>query len=324
LGGELPTVTDACVVLGYLNADTFEAGFRLDRDAAERAIAEHVGGPLGLDPASAAQAILDVSVNHMATAIRQTTLEHGVDPRGAMLVAGGGAGAMVAAALGDALDATRVIIPATAGVLAAYGAHHAPIATEFLLPLFADTSSFDEEAVAAALDRLDIKADAFLDRFAEPGIPSRLTYFVDARYPAQAWDLRVHFDERPKASVDGRIAIEAAFHSEHEHRNGIQDPVSRVEIVTWGVRAEVTNPLDGDASLSPSVSLAQTRTDEVVFGARVHATTRYAGGAINSGQVISGPAVIDESITTVVIPPGWRAEVDKQRDIHLTREEGAR
>ena len=323
-GGELPTVTDACVLLGYLNADTFEAGFRLDRKAAEHAIAKHIAVPLGLEPVKAAQAIMDVSVNHMATAIRQTTLEHGVDPRGAMIVAGGGAGAMVAAALGEALDASRVVIPATAGVLAAYGAHQAPIATEFLLPLFVDTSSFDEAAVAAALKELDTQAEAFLDRFAESGAPGRLTYFVDARYPAQAWDLRVNFEERPEATPAGRIAIEDGFHREHERRNGIQDPTSRVEVVTWGVRAEVANPLQHDASLSPSLSRGPARIDQVVFGSKIHATTRHVGGGLEPGQVISGPAIIDEAITTVVIPPGWRAELDKQHDIHLTRDEDAR
>lgn len=319
-GGELPTVTDACVLLGYLNADTFEAAFRLDRDAAERAIATHIAVPLGLEPVKAAQAILDVSVNQMANAIRQTTLEHGVDPRGALIVAGGGAGAMVATALGDALDASRVVVPATAGVLAAYGSHQAPIATEFLSPLFVDTRAYDEEAVGSVLKELDTQADAFVARFNQDGLPAHITYFVDARYPAQAWDLRVHFDHRPVTSAEGMAVIEQQFHQEHEHRNGIQDSTSRVEVLTWGVRAEVSNPLEKEASLLPDISKVTSRTDTVVFGSKPCPAVRLHGGSLETGQVVLGPAIIDEAITTVVIPPGWKAELDKQRDIQLSRE----
>jgi len=319
-GGELPTVTDACVLLGYLNAETFEAAFRLDRDAAERVIAAHIAKPLGLEPVDAAQAILDVSVHQMANAIRQTTLEHGVDPRGALIVAGGGAGAMVAAALGDALDASRVLVPATAGVLAAFGSHQAPVATEFLSPLFIDTRTFDEEAVVSVIKDLETRAEAFLARFNQRGTHARVTYFVDARYPAQAWDLRVYFDGRPTTSAQGMVALEQEFHREHERRNGIHDPASRVEILTWGVRAEVANPLEQSASLVASSATVAARTDEVTFDKESRPTLRLHGGSVRPGQVIVGPAIIDEPITTVVIPPGWKAELDTQRDIHLSRE----
>jgi N-methylhydantoinase A len=319
-GGELPTVTDACVLLGYLNAETFEAAFSLDKDAARRAITIQIAEPLGLGPVEAAQAILDVSVHQMANAIRQTTLEHGVDPRGALIVAGGGAGAMVAAALGDALDASRVVVPAAAGVLAAYGSHQAPVATEFLSPLFVDTRSYDEEAVVSVLKDLDHQAESFLARFNQGGLPTRLTYFVDARYPAQAWDLRVQLDRPPATDLDGMAALEQEFHREHERRNGIHDPGSRVEVLTWGVRAEVSNPLEEEASLVALSREVPLRTDDVIFGSEHHRTVRHHGGSVEPGQVISGPAIIDEAITTVVIPPGWRAELDRQRDLHLSRE----
>ena len=318
-GGELPTVTDACVVLGYLNAETFEAGFQLDRDAAQRAIAT-IGGPLGLSTVQAAQAIVDVSANHMSSAIRQVTLEHGVDPRGALIVAGGGAGAMVAAALADLLEAHRAVIPATAGVLAAYGAHEAPIATEFTAPYFVDTGAFNCPEVGRLLDSLDARADAFVRRFTAPGTSVRRAYFVDARYPAQAWDLRVHLDGRPTLSEDGARAIANAFHREHLHRNGTEDPGSRVEILAWGVRAEIGQDGGHLPSLTPAPADGSARTDEVVFASRVEPTPRYAGGALAPRQVITGPAIIDEPTTTVVIPPGWVARLDDQRNFHLQRD----
>jgi N-methylhydantoinase A len=322
-GGELPTVTDACVVLGYLNPDTFEAGFRLDRDAAERAIETHIGNPLGLSTVQAAQAIVDVSANHMASAIRQVTLEHGVDPRGALLVAGGGAGAMVAAALADLLDAHQAVIPATAGVLAAYGAHEAPIATEFTAPHFVDTGDYDDASVAQVFDRLDAHAHAFAGRFVRAGTILRFSYFVDARYPAQAWDLRVHLPERPRDSNGGPRVIEDAFHREHLHRNGTHDPGSRVEVLSWGVRAEIGQEAEHMLSLAPSSADGPSRTDQVVFASRGERTPRYAGGALEPQQVITGPAIVDEPTTTVVIPPGWLARLDDQRNFHLQRHQEA-
>jgi N-methylhydantoinase A len=322
-GGTLPTVTDACVVLGYLNADTFEAGFRLDRDAAERAVARQIGGPLGLSAIQAAQAIVDVSANHMSSAIRQVTLEHGVDPRGALIVAGGGAGAMVAAALADLLEARQAVIPSTAGVLAAYGAHEAPIATEFTASHYAETSQFDAAAVAKVLADLDVRAAAFLARFETRGASAGVSYFVDARYPAQAWDLRVHLEARPPASDEGARMIAKAFHREHLHRNGTEDPDSRIEILAWGLRAEIAQADGHLAALARPSSKSVTRTDDVVFDSRPERTLRYTGGSLSPKQVISGPAIVDEPTTTVVIPPGWTARLDEQRNFHLQRDREA-
>lgn len=323
-GGELPTVTDACVLLGYLNAETFSGGFPLDRDAAERAMATHVAEPLGMTVAQAAQAVIDVSANHMATAIRQAALEHGTDPRGALMVAGGGAGAMVATAIAEMLDAPRVLIPATAGVLAAYGAHEAPIATEFTAPVFSDTGAFDPDGVERAIADLEAQATKFLERFAKPGSTSKLSYFAYARYPAQAWDLRVPFNGRPDVSEAGRRAIEEAFHAEHDTRNGTKDPGSRVEVLSWGVRADLTAEQYETTLTASRSGGTETRTYDITFAGEARTTPRHPGAAVHPGQTIVGPAIIDEPITTVVIPPGWTLEVDQSRNFHLTHNgEGA-
>lgn len=317
-GGELPTVTDACVVLGYL-PESFGAGFDLDRDAATKAIEAHVAAHLRFTAIEAAQAIVDVSANHMASAIRQVTLEHGVDPRGALLVSGGGAGAMVAAALADLLDARQAVIPAAAGVLAAYGAHEAPIATEFTAPHFVDTSNLDAEALAKVLDDLDAQANAFEQRFATPGAVVKRTYFADARYPAQAWDLRVHLAERPEDSEVGARAIEDAFHQEHLHRNGTEDPGSRVEVLSWGIRAEIVQDGEKLASVTTTVDDHEVSTCAAVFGAQSAITPRYVASSLHAEQVIAGPAIVDSPTTTLVVPPGWSARLDGQRNFHLER-----
>ncbi|MBL1112224.1 hydantoinase/oxoprolinase family protein [Streptomyces sp. 110] len=320
-GGEEPTVTDACVVLGYLDASGFEGGFTLDRDAAVRAIESRIAGPLGMTIQRAAQAILDVSANHMATAIRQASLEQGVDPRGALIVAGGGAGAMVAAAIGVLLEADTVLVPATAGVLAAYGAHRAPIATEFLSPLHNDTHAFDAESATRAIEEIKVKAAGFAARFDGVGAEAEVTYFVDARYPGQAWDLRVHLDEAPNTRGDAADVIARAFHAEHDHRNGTHDAQSRVEIITWGVRVEVPRPEQLRDTVATGGSPESHRTDPMTFGGESFDTARYRGVTLGPGDKIAGPAVIDQPTTTIVVPPEWDATLDDRSNIYLTRKE---
>jgi N-methylhydantoinase A len=320
-GGEEPTVTDACVALGYLDTEGFEGGFTLDRVAAVQAIDSRISGALAMGTTGAAQAILDVSANHMATAIRQASLEQGVDPRGALIVAGGGAGAMVAAAIGMLLEADTVLIPATAGVLAAYGAHRAPIATEFLAPLHNNTRAFNASSAARAVEELTGKAHAFAARFHGVGEDAEFTYFVDARYPGQAWDLRVFLDGAPDASGDAAATIERAFHEEHDRRNGTHDPESRVEIIAWGVRVEVARPEQLADSAGSSDAAQIHRTDPIIFGGEVYETHRYRGVTLGPGDHIEGPAVIDQPTTTIVVPPEWNATLDDRSNIYLTRKE---
>ncbi|BCW34607.1 methylhydantoinase [Arthrobacter sp. StoSoilA2] len=320
-GGEEPTVTDACVALGYLDTEGFEGGFTLNREAAIKAIDTRIAGPLKMDTLQAAQAILDVSANHMATAIRQSALEQGVDPRGALIVAGGGAGAMVAAIIGRLLEADTVLIPATAGVLAAYGAHRAPIATEFLSPLHNDTRSFDAGSASRAVEDLTAKAEVFVKRFDGVGEAPKVTYFVDARYPGQAWDLRVYLDAAPDTSGDAAGIIERAFHEEHDRRNGTHDPDSRVEIITWGVRVEIPRSEHAKSESELSRTAEIHRTDSIVFGGKPFSTQRYRGVTLAPRDKIVGPAVIDQPTTTIVVPPEWDATLDERSNIYLTRKE---
>lgn len=320
-GGEEPTVTDACVVLGYLDVEGFEGGFTLDKQAAISAIDSRISGALDLSTIQAAQAILDISANHMATAIRQAALEQGVDPRGALIVAGGGAGAMVAAAIGKLLEADTVLIPATAGVLAAYGAHRAPIATEFVSPLHNETRNFNTESASRALLDLQDQARIFAERFGDAGKNAEKTYFVDARYPGQAWDLRVFLEGFPDAHSDAAEMIEKAFHAEHDRRNGTHDPESRVEIITWGVRVEIPRPETLGAAGASERTKEIHRTDSVVFGGNHFDTPRYRGATLQPGDQIAGPAVIDQPTTTIVVPPDWDATLDDRSNIYLTRKD---
>jgi N-methylhydantoinase A len=321
-GGDLPTVTDAGLVLGYLNADGFAAGFELDREAARAAIESQIGEPLGMSGLEAAQAILEISSNHMASAIRQATLEEGVDPRGAMLVAGGGAGAMVAARLAEILECDRALVPATAGVLAAYGAHEAAIATEFSVPHYTSTSAFDGAGVERVLDHLEAQSSVFFGRFTTELTTPRHTFFVDARYPAQAWELRIEFTDRPPTTEAGVASLEQAFHSEHARRNGTEHPGSPVELLSWGVRAELEHAQRQARPPEPHQGPSKAyRVDDATFGPLTVPTQRYRGPDLVPQSQIRGPAVIEEATTTLVVPPDWTVRVDAGHNFHLDRVE---
>jgi N-methylhydantoinase A len=320
-GGERATITDAAVALGYLDPDRFEGGLRLDAEAARRAISVDVAEPLGITVEQASQAIFEVAVNHMATATRQATLEEGIDPRGAVLVAGGGAGPMIAAALAEELGCDRVVVPRTAGVLAAYGAHGAEISTEFNLPQFTTDAAFDAEAVATVFAQLERRAAAFFDRFETPIARRRVSAFVDARYPAQAWELRVDLPECPRGAEGEERILAAAFHREHERRNGIKAPESDVEFVSWGLTAAVAKENEQRLAAlggSSGGERGPARTTLVTFGGIPMPTPRHPGLDQPAGFALDGPAAIDGTTTTVIVPPGWQAEVDELGNFQLT------
>ena len=117
--------------------------------------------------------------------------------------------------------------------------------------------------------------------------------------------------------------VEEAFHREHLHRNGTEDPASRVEVLSWGIRVEIADDVHRVPSLAASSANGTTSTDDVVFAASTVRTQRYSGGALRPNQVIPGPAIVDEPTTTVVIPPGWVAKLDGQLNFHLHRDQEA-
>jgi N-methylhydantoinase A/oxoprolinase/acetone carboxylase beta subunit len=133
----------------------------------------------------------------------------------------------------------------------------------------------------------------------------------------------VYLSEPPHESQDSARAIEDAFHHEHLYRNGTEDPGSRVEILSWGVRAEIGADVDHMPTLAAPTATGELRQDEVVFESRAEPTPRYSGGGLRAGQVITGPAIVDEATTTVVIPPGWLARLDDHLNFHLQRDQEA-
>jgi N-methylhydantoinase A len=288
-GGEEPTVTDANLLLGYLDKDSpLAGGVELDRDAAERAIAT-LAEALDLSVEEAAAGIARVAGTEMARAVRVMTIERGTDPRELALLAFGGAGALHAAAIADELDMDTVLVPFAAGVLSAVGLIVAERRRDLVESVLLAGDELTRDAIADVVERL---AERGRDELDAPDANVRPGY--DLRYAGQAFELTIDGDPRPDPD-DLRTAFERA----HEERYGYADPDSALELVT--VRVSVAlDPAELPPGDPPEAEERGTR--EARFGGDVHEAKIVRGVP----QELDGPAIVELPESTVVVPPGWR------------------
>src|SRR5215218_9033751 len=230
-GGEKSTVTDANLLLGYLDADSpLAGGVRLDRQAAERAVAE-LGDSLGLSAIDTAAGIARVASAEMARAVRVMTVERGVDPRDLALLAFGGAGPLHAAAIAAELDMKRVVVPRASGVLSALGMLVSERRRDLVESVLLAGDSFTRDAIAEVVERLAERGREELGDAEDA--ETRASY--DLRYAGQAFELTVDGDPAPDPDD-----LRQAFDRAHDERYGYADDDAALELVT--VRAAVALP----------------------------------------------------------------------------------
>jgi N-methylhydantoinase A len=319
-GGDEATVTDASVVLGYLNPARFAGGqMRLDAAAAGRAL-EAVGRRLGLDRVAAAAGIHRVVNARMADQIRLVTIKRGYDPRQFALVVLGGAGPVHGAALAAEMGMPEVLVPEAPGVLAAFGLLAAAIEHQHARTLQSRTDAADLHAVNHCLAELDAAGRA---RMRDEGVRARdvrVAYAADMRYVGQAYELEVPI--ATPVTRERLPEILAAFHAVHERVYGYGRPQQPAEFVNF--RAVHTYPLPRP-SVTPSApsagSVADARLGErpAYFGAFVP-TAIYERARLPRGARLAGPAIVEQSDTTTVIPPGVTALVDEAGTLRLRRD----
>jgi N-methylhydantoinase A len=288
-GGDEPTVTDANLLLGYLDAHSpLAGGVELDRDAAERAVGA-LADELGMTVAGAAAGIVRVAGTEMARAVRVMTVERGIDPRELALLAFGGAGPLHAAAIADELDMGTVIVPYASGVLSAVGLIAAERRRDMVESVLLAGDGLTTEAVAEVVERL---AGRGRDELGAPDAEARPGY--DLRYSGQAFELTVPGAARPDPD-DLRRAFERA----HDERYGYTDPGSALELVTVRVAVAV-QPDELPAGEPPGAEPSGTR--EALFdGERAEAQVVRGAPA-----ELEGPAIVELPESTLVVPPGWR------------------
>jgi N-methylhydantoinase A len=320
-GGTEPTVTDADVVLGYVSPDSFLGGsMRLDRDAAERVIADRIARPLfGGDVLAAAAGIRTVVDSQMADLIRKSTLERGHDPREFVMMAYGGAGPGHAASYGADIGMKKIIVPFHATVHSAYGAALSDV--RFSLthsdPMVLPAESAVVEAIYAAMERrgdtLLAEADIVKER-------RELRRWVEARFRRQVHTLRIPVPARITAATIEEIA--PAFEAEYERLFGPGSALSEagVELLTFGVDA-VGNVAAVD--LETALPLGETKPREhrpawCPRAKRMLDTPVYDGLALPPGARIEGPAIIEHPGTTIVVLSGQDATIDEWRNTYIT------
>ncbi len=318
-GGDEATVTDASVVLGYLNPARFAGGtLALDASAAERAVAA-VGRRLGVDAVTAAAGIHRVVNARMADQIRLVTIKRGYDPRQFSLVVLGGAGPVHGAALAAEMGMAEVLVPEAPGVLAAFGLLAAAIEHQHARTLQARTDVADLDAVNQCLAELDT---AGRGRMREEGVAAdqvRVAYAADMRYVGQAYELDVPI--AVPVTHERMPEILAAFHAVHERVYGYARTQQPVEFVNF--RAVHTFPLPRPV-VTPAAratgTLADARLGErpAYFG-RFTPTAIYERARLPLGARLEGPAIVEQSDTTTVIPPGVTALVDDAGNLRLRR-----
>jgi N-methylhydantoinase A len=312
-GGSEPTVTDANLLLGYLDESSELAGeVRLDRGAASRAVGE-LAGRLGLDEPECADGIVRVASAEMARALRVMTVERGVDPRRYALLAFGGAGPMHACAVADELGMDRILCPPASGVLAALGLVVSERRRDAQRSVLRSGPELTAEAVAGDWEALAARARGDL------GVPDAAVRAVyELRYRGQAFELPVEHADQPATPAHLREAFEAA----HEERYGYRDSEADVELVTIRVTAAVEGPeidLEAARADGPGGSREAAGRREAVFDGQRKPAAVWRG-APAQGTELAGPAICELPESTLVVAPGWRGRTGPTGAILVERD----
>ena len=320
-GGSEPTVTDCNLLLGYLGQRSLLAGgMEIDLAAAERAIAEKLAKPLGIDARTAAAAVVDV-VNHaMAEALKIVSVERGHDPREFALVAFGGAGPLHAAALADELQMGEVVCPPIPGAFSALGLVGTDLRRDYVRTLYVTTDKADPAAIEAAFAALEAEGAAMLDRAGIAAGRRRFERTVDARYARQSYELAV---SAPSGRIDQAAvrAVADAFHDRHARTYGHDNRSEPVQLVSLRLAAiGVIPPLTVRHPPAPGGSDLLKGRREVWFrrGGAVEAEV-IDRARMAEGVVAGGPAVIESLDSTILVPPGWQARMDDHGFVVMQR-----
>ena len=316
-GGTAPTVTDANLVAGRLDSEYFLGGARaLRADLAREAIGR-VARPLGMTDEATALGILAIAEAHMVNAIRLVSVERGLDPRDFTLVAFGGAGALHAVSLAQALSIRKVLIPPAPGNLSAMGLPCADVRHDHARTLFARLGPELLPRLEALYDELIDEATASLDQDGIDIPARRVLLSADLRYEGQNYELNLPVSGAQLASEFAELS--ARFNAQHQRVYGYQLAGREVQVVNLRVTALGTtqkarwpdHPHRAEDARPQGVRSVLTAD-----GQRVEAAV-WRFDALGPGQRFAGPAVLDYSGATLYLPPGWVARLDAMMNAHV-------
>ena len=318
-GGQRPALTDADVVLGYIPADYFLGGTTpLDTDLAKKAIEDNIAKPLGIDVIEAAHAIASLVEEDVAAEVFLSFVRNGFDPREFTLVVAGGAGPVHAAALAKRVDIRQLYVPKYASVFCPCGILLADY--KFILSRFYHRNSNEIDADELKNTYLALEKEG-VDILKRQGLAEKdikLIRGAEIRYLGQLNDVEVLL---PEISVgepftgETEKALIAGFHGQHEAIYGRADPAMVVTIETVklhaiGKRRPIELTTEPKTSEDPSAAFKRKRQAYFKEAGGFVETPCYDGARLQHGNAIDGPAIIEATTTTVVIPPEYKLTVD--------------
>src|SRR5437660_1404492 len=311
-GGSEATVTDADLALGRIDPERFADGaLALDTAAAERALAMHVGAPLGLEAPWPAAGVSEIVEENMANAARVHAIERGrVIGRYTMIAFGGGA-PLHAGRLAEKLGVGRVVVPEGASGGSAIGFLRAPVSCQVVRSHRATLSGFDAGVVNELLDHCAATA-AEVVRRAGPEGDLTTRRVVDVRYIGQGHELQLALPEGPLRAEDA-LRLRAQFETLYGSIYGVTMPDQDVEFVTWSVTVSAPSeaPLPAKPVQKQAAPPPRSRRNvyEPALG-RMVAFAVYQRGDLEPGHELAGPALIEEGQTTTVVPASFTLYVD--------------
>jgi N-methylhydantoinase A len=324
-GGEEPTVTDAQVVLGRLDAEQFlGGGVAIDPALSTKAIEDNLCTKLNMSVEEAALGVIRVLNSNMALEIRANSVAKGIDPRDYALVAFGGAGPLHGVALAKTVAARETIVPPAPGINAAIGLLATDMQYEFTRSALITISTAEQgelDKLNGQLDELVALADAALDADDIAPEDRKFTRVAECRYQGQGFELRAEFPDGTVSAENKQVVIEN-FHESHQRDYGHAFEEQNVEIITLRVIATAATEklswpaLEAGEGHNPEAAVMYTRPTTFDSGETLD-TPRYDRGKLKSGQTVAGPAIIIQHDSTSLIPPGYTAEVTQYGNLRV-------
>jgi N-methylhydantoinase A len=311
-GGDRPTVTDACLVLGYIDPDYFLGGeMSVSVDLAKEALERDVAAPLGLEVYEAAAAVHRLAVELMVTAIEGITLKQGIDPGDAVMIGGGGGAGLYSVGIARRLGVSRVVVPDVAAALSAAGALLSDVQASFATTEVMSTAAFDARRASAVLDTLRSRGESFIAAFGSGALETDIRFTVEARYPHQVWEIEVPLRRGHVETPADVEELREDFHGAHEELFAVRDAGAPVELVTWRAHARCMlrdRPVGRARPETPHRSVAVVRHAYFPELGLVETPVRNLDELV-PGDRLTGPLLIESPVTTVVVDE--RAAVER-------------
>lgn len=309
-GGTEPTVSDAALVLGYLDPQFFLGGtMALDREAAAKAIEARVARPLKLDATRAAAAILAVATENMAQAIVEITVNQGIDPRSAVLIGGGGAAGLNSVQIGRRIGCRRLVIPAVGAALSAAGALMSDLKADFHRAFVTTSRDFDYDGANAVLRELSARCQEFARHAGAAADAVSISFTTEARYATQVWEIEAPLKCESLETPADLEALTQVFHRTHEELFTFSDQSSAIVFIGWTAHVACRLREHAGFQLLEEGGAASKRTRRrAYFGAAGWSDVDvYRFEALDTGERVAGPAIVESAFTTIVIDPGATA-----------------